>query len=272
MRALPQEVLSCEKSTEGERRFNLRAGRLAGILIRRHTRTGATTLQCVMGNLFTFIALSGNWLMALFKKRWWCITKTAIPSTMYSRTLSLCLVGNTFSCMELRCPRNEDKTYQSVWTKLGVWRVRGIVHQKEELGIAYTGNWPGKTANRLAWYVNIVESPSRHWRRMETQSSALTIASRRHGVNRAWTMNPASVEIAEKSLLSTNTPKHAFVHVSVLNVIEDEMARPVYNLTIDSDPGEYYANGLLVRNCDALRYAGVGAERVTKQVGSHSGW
>ena len=30
--------------------------------------------------------------------------------------------------------------------------------------------------------------------------------------------------------------------------------RPVYNLTVDAPVGEYFANGVLVHNCDALRY------------------
>lgn len=30
--------------------------------------------------------------------------------------------------------------------------------------------------------------------------------------------------------------------------------QPVYNLTIEGEP-EYFANGILVHNCDAMRYA-----------------
>lgn len=40
----------------------------------------------------------------------------------------------------------------------------------------------------------------------------------------------------------------------VHTLIARDDRRPVYNLTVDGNP-EYYANGVLVHNCDALRYA-----------------
>lgn len=42
--------------------------------------------------------------------------------------------------------------------------------------------------------------------------------------------------------------------VRVLNVVELDTPRPVYNLTVPGKP-EYFANGVLVHNCDAARYA-----------------
>jgi hypothetical protein len=41
--------------------------------------------------------------------------------------------------------------------------------------------------------------------------------------------------------------------VFVVSVSEREPCDRVYNLTVDG-PHEYYANGILVSNCDALRY------------------
>ncbi len=41
-------------------------------------------------------------------------------------------------------------------------------------------------------------------------------------------------------------------------VITNAGVEPVYNLTVEGVP-EYFANGLLVHNCDALRYAVMGA-------------
>lgn len=39
----------------------------------------------------------------------------------------------------------------------------------------------------------------------------------------------------------------------MLTRIEHGQRCPVYNLTVEGAP-EYYANGILVHNCDALRY------------------
>ncbi|MBP8183356.1 MAG: hypothetical protein KAX88_04575 [Rhodoferax sp.] len=38
----------------------------------------------------------------------------------------------------------------------------------------------------------------------------------------------------------------------MLEVSDGQESAPVYNLTVEG--GEYYANGILVHNCDALRY------------------
>jgi len=53
----------------------------------------------------------------------------------------------------------------------------------------------------------------------------------------------------------TNTPnkKHARIHVENVSAPELLEKRSVYNLTV-ADAHEYYANGILVSNCDALRY------------------
>ncbi len=42
--------------------------------------------------------------------------------------------------------------------------------------------------------------------------------------------------------------------MSVLSVTAVTTKVPVYNLAVDGEP-EFYANGVLVHNCDALRYA-----------------
>ena len=41
--------------------------------------------------------------------------------------------------------------------------------------------------------------------------------------------------------------------VRVLSVVELGTCLPVFNLTVAEDP-EFYANGVLVHNCDAMRY------------------
>lgn len=61
------------------------------------------------------------------------------------------------------------------------------------------------------------------------------------------------VQVAEDRSRSTDTPKLKNVTDRVLRICETKTKAPVYNLTVDG--GEYFANGILVHNCDCLAYA-----------------
>lgn len=54
----------------------------------------------------------------------------------------------------------------------------------------------------------------------------------------------------------------------MLGVFAKAERAPVYNLTVDGDH-EYYANGLLTHNCDALRYAVMGLDQGAPGVLDH---
>lgn len=84
-------------------------------------------------------------------------------------------------------------------------------------------------------------------------ASVRTGAGRPRGVTRGPTMNHGSVAIATRSMPVTNTLVSGTVGARVLSVAAEAGMRPVYNLTVEEVP-EFYANGVLVHNCDALRY------------------
>ena len=65
-------------------------------------------------------------------------------------------------------------------------------------------------------------------------------------------MSVETASIAIKNLNPTNIKNSDFVHVSVPK--NSVGIKKVYNLSVENDE-EYFANGLLVHNCDALRYA-----------------
>jgi len=52
---------------------------------------------------------------------------------------------------------------------------------------------------------------------------------------------------------SMRKPKHALNHARVVSVEKLNERKPVYNLTIE-DSHNYFANGILVHNCDETRY------------------
>jgi hypothetical protein len=61
------------------------------------------------------------------------------------------------------------------------------------------------------------------------------------------------VRSADKRFGATVTTVNDAVRVRVVSVSDVAGTHPVYNLTV-AGPHEYFANGVLVSNCDTLRY------------------
>ncbi len=76
--------------------------------------------------------------------------------------------------------------------------------------------------------------------------SVPTIAAQRRGRRRVWMMSSVSARTAAQRSPSIVTPPPAPVPVRVVQPY-------VYNLTVGG-AHEFYADGVLVHNCDALRY------------------
>ena len=65
-----------------------------------------------------------------------------------------------------------------------------------------------------------------------------------------------SANTVEKSSVSINTQIQNVVQpVALQKCVGLDVKRPVYNITVEGEH-EYFANGILVSNCDALRYGG----------------
>lgn len=81
--------------------------------------------------------------------------------------------------------------------------------------------------------------------------SALMLASPRGGVRVERITKSANAKTAALASRRTNTAVRAPVHVIAVRRLEK--TADVYNLTVE-DQHEYFANGVLVSNCDAVRY------------------
>ena len=79
----------------------------------------------------------------------------------------------------------------------------------------------------------------------------------------APTTSSASVLSAGSSSLSIDTNPLGIVvgRARVVRVRRLAIRRPVYNLTVETDP-EYFANGVLVHNCDCVRYGIARVDRI----------
>ena len=95
-------------------------------------------------------------------------------------------------------------------------------------------------------------------------SSVPTTAEVRHGVPAGSMTRPGSVSSAARvsGLTATCRPERAPLRVLTVRALTERV--PVYNLLI-ADAHEFYANGVLVHNCDALRYLVFTTRRYTRR-------
>lgn len=89
---------------------------------------------------------------------------------------------------------------------------------------------------------------------VKSRGSVQTSARARGAVHRELTTKHASAQHAASRLARTSTVTPDAAPVFVLSVSAETVRQPVYNLLV-KDTHEYFANGALVHNCDALRYA-----------------
>lgn len=96
-------------------------------------------------------------------------------------------------------------------------------------------------------------APTRQRRLVAETSSARTLARAPRGARRESMTSSASVSAAASRSGLTATASPDFADVRVLRVTERNKQEPVWNVTVAGRP-EYVAAGVIVHNCDALRY------------------
>jgi hypothetical protein len=124
--------------------------------------------------------------------------------------------------------------------------------QRVANGIANTAGKLGKIASRFlenAINVEAVLIPCVDGIRID---SAPIIASPHGDGHLEWITKTETVPYAAKYFPQTSIQIQSLAPVHVVAAFELSERMPVYNLTVEA--GEYYANGILVHNCDAVRY------------------
>ncbi len=139
------------------------------------------------------------------------------------------------------------------WPLFGHWLLSGIDQRLALNGIGSTRTKYGRTGSRIIEYVMNVDGNMKRVHGMDTSVSAPMHARREAASNLALTLNHENVRAAEANSVPTNIPQHAIVQENVHGWHVKSEREPVYNLTVE-DTHEFFANGVLVRNCDALRY------------------
>ena len=191
------------------------------------------------------------------RRAWWSTTRTITRSTMTPRTSPLYTCPSTPRTIR----SNGSRIVSTVLWLWNTWRGsarslwRGTVPRKAGNGTVSTasrhtlsGNLNGSPASSVGPNTNPCTGAS-------VSGSARTSASQRGVVRAAWTMLTATVRRVVSCSGSTSTASNGAAPVHVVSSFEPLPGKhPVYNLTVDGEH-EYYANGVLVSNCDAVRYA-----------------
>jgi len=190
------------------------------------------------------------------RRAWWSTTRTTTRSTTTPRTLPLYTCPSTLRTIR----SNGSRIVSTVLWLWNTWRGsarslwRGTVPRKAGNGTVSTasrhtlsGNLNGSPASSVGPNTNPCTGAS-------VSGSARTSASQRGVVRAAWTMLTATVRRVVSCSGSTSTVSNGAAPVYVVSSFDPLPGKqPVYNLTVDGEH-EYYANGVLVSNCDAARY------------------
>lgn len=151
---------------------------------------------------------------------------------------------------------NGWKDSEGVWIKPVLKPRNGIAQKKEDNG---TGRRQKSSilenGNHGNWFVKFAISPIKRLKR-QIQDFALTIVNLLFVGPLAWIISNVNVQFAQKFLKSINILLNIIAPDNVVRFIAkipNHKKQKVYNLTV-KDVHEYYANGILVSNCDALRY------------------
>lgn len=144
------------------------------------------------------------------------------------------------------------------WHEFGLSRRSGMPPPKEENGIGSTDTMAGKTPPINFISASFAEENLRAGT-IAVQPFVQPIATRRNVKRVELTTSNAFASFAESPLIATDTSKKPPARVRVLTSCSAESGS-VYNLSVQGQP-EYFANGVLVHNCDSLLYLLLGVHK-----------
>lgn len=194
---------------------------------------------------------SGCRLTAPFPRGCTSTTRTITPSTMpltISNVSRLKSIGSGI-------PANLLANVPSILNGFVRWPQLGIEATKEGRGIVKT---PEKCRLQCpAWNWSASDAINRSTQRSLPDTEpvfARMLAKPPKGVHPESITLSADARSAIPPILSADTRKPSIVRAAVLRVVTLPNPQAVYNITVEGDH-EYFANGVLVSNCDNIRYA-----------------
>jgi Hint domain len=139
-----------------------------------------------------------------------------------------------------------------ILTALGLWHQHGTAALRD-----INGTWQNPESNGLIpinslAFVSGINAPKCSFRFIEMPFIARTHVNKQSAVSMAGITSQNHANVAERNSQRTNFKSSDSVHTPVPSDPHGRLEK-VYNLTIERDH-VYFANGLLVSNCDALAH------------------
>lgn len=219
----------------------------ATLILRGRSSASISWLEAVAVS----IAPSGRSIAGLFRRGITSITLMAIHSITESQTSSASLQE---SICEGTWPTRRKRRRSDNHSKstLSQKPQSGIAHPKAGPGTPNTQGVRQKTEHRPGLFARFAGVGSS--RKRERPRLALWPAWRNVGDSAERIIQRWFVRGAAKRSTETSTSGKNFVPVRVSRVTQTQIVEPVYNLTVENQH-EYFANGILVSNSDAMLYA-----------------
>lgn len=247
------DIIISEESCK-QRRLQSTASASSGIL----TRIGAmiasiTKGMCQARASATCIAISGAESMGQSRTGIMSIIWTVIRSITPWRILSACLEGGICPSTANNGMRSTQRSRLPIGPRLSRPRRLGIALQRARRGIARTASCLGRCA--IPWAMSVSSVAHTSLLSSEARSGSAPMPASQHGdAPRGLTTRSVFARPVARHSGSTSTGKRGCAPVHVVAVRHLEASSRVYNLTVDGEH-EFFANGILVANCDSLRYA-----------------
>lgn len=196
----------------------------------------------------TFIGTFGNMRTDLFRRVATFITLMATPQTTSCATSSACRLRIIPSFTPYGA--EIERHVFNISNAFDHLRWRGTEAKKVESGIEGTVMHFGREGSLSSTHARYAKKNTNRLSQATTDSVA-TNAKPGGGAHLGWTTKHETVLCAVRRLSLTDIAKlYAAPNLARL----DTDGVNVYNLTVE-DEHEYFANNILVSNCDALRYA-----------------
>ena len=181
------------------------------------------------------------------------IIGTIIPFVTFSKILSVFPAMNTWPITEQICPMNRARRQGIGWSSFARLQANGTEAKPGAPGIANSESYHGLIENLSNMFASIAR------RSLKVSNAAkLDFALETARPDGTITMpHMGKIEnvsfVIPNTLSRISTRNKGIVLVGVDSIPEKRVA---YNLQVDNPDGEgeYFANGVLVHNCDALRY------------------
>jgi phage terminase large subunit len=202
-----------------------------------------------------YMLLSGKVLTGVFQRATMYTIKIWTKLITKLKTLKYLNVLNTSNSIEKNGVPNDYKNKENGAQELGHLQKHGTQAQKVKRGIkSMEYFWRLKEKNLKQWFMSVISAIKNIPQQKLTRNFVLIIVSLLIDVQDILTILLKPVLFAAKNFLriNINLPKPAVILVGISS--DTEVKRKVYNLTV-KDCAAYFANGILVRNCDCLRYA-----------------